>query len=84
MCVKLVFLVGALQPIHSPQKLLESGGSLIHRMSHIVTTNLQTEMTRFLEDFTLGDEVTSVLNMLPAVEAQAVRADFHVFGQCLS
>ena len=36
-----------LLPIHGIQRLLESGKLLLHRMSHIVAVNLQSEMTRY-------------------------------------
>lgn len=52
----------ALQPIHSIQKLLESGEPLLHRMSHIVGVNLQSEITKYSDSFTLGSEITSVMN----------------------
>ena len=73
--VKLVFITEVLQPIHSIQKLLESGEPLIHRMNHIVGTNLQSEITKYsdLNSFTLGSEITSVLNMLPATQVQILK-----------
>ena len=69
--VKLKFLIELLLPIHGIQKLLESGEPLLHKMSHIVAVNLQSEMTRYSDDFTLSAEVTSVINILPVAQAQA-------------
>ena len=43
--VKLIFVIEQLKPIHSIQKILESNESLLHQMSHIVSMNLQMEMT---------------------------------------
>ena len=40
--VKLVFVIEILRPIHGIQKLLESGEPLLHKMYHIVASNLQS------------------------------------------
>ena len=82
--VKLVFLVELLRPIHGIQKLLESGEPLLHRMHHIVSINLQSEITKYSDEFTLSDDVSSVINMLPVTQAETLKADFKSFGCCLS
>ena len=69
---KLVLLLETLQPIHGIQKQLESGEPLLHRMFHMVSVNLQTEISRYSTPFTLGNETTTVLNMLTSREAPAI------------
>ena len=71
---KLVF------PIHV-QKQLESGEPLLHQMFHMVSINLQTEISRFS---TPGTELITVLNMLTATEASAVKSDLHAFFHAIS
>lgn len=81
--VKLIFVIEVLKPIHSIQKHLESDEPLLHQMNHIVSIDLQTEMTKYIDDFTLFHEVTSVINILPLAQAESLKADFKVFGHCL-
>lgn len=68
--VKLVFFVELLRPIHGFQKLLESGEPLLHKMYNIVLINLQSEITKYSDEFTLSDDVSSVINMLPITQAE--------------
>ena len=72
---KLVF------PIHVIQKQLKSGEPLLHQMFHMVSINLQTEISRFS---TPGTELITVLNMLTATEASAVKSDLHAFPHAIS
>ena len=51
--VKLIFVIELLKPINSIQKILESNEPLLHQMSHIVLMNLQMEMTKYTNSFTL-------------------------------
>ena len=72
---KLVF------PIHGIQKQLKSGESLLQQMFHMVSINLQTEISRFS---TPGTELITVLNVLTATEASAVKSDLHAFFHGIS
>lgn len=81
--VKLIFVIELLKPIHAIQIILESGEPLLHRMSHIVSINLQMEMTKYTGPYTLFDEVSAVMNILPVAQADQLKADFRVFGHSL-
>ena len=81
--VKLIFVLELLKPINSIQKILESNEPLLHQMSHIVLMNLQMEMTKYTNSFTLPDEVTAALGILPVAQIDELKADFKVFGHCL-
>ena len=81
--VKLIFAKELLKPIRALQKVLESGEPLLHRMSHIVSINLQMEMTKYTGPYTLFDEVSAVMNILPVAQADQLKADFRVFRHCL-
>ena len=78
--VKLIFVIELLKSIHALQKVLESGEPLLHKMCHIVSINLQMEMTKYTGPYTLIDEVSAVINILPVVQADQLKADFRVFG----
>ena len=53
-------------------------------MYHIVAINLQSEMIKYSDHFTLFDEVASVINMLPVAQAEAIKSDFKAFGRSLA
>lgn len=53
-------------------------------MFHIVNVSLQSEISKYSDDFTLGPETTTIINMLTARDSSAIKADFSVFGQSLS
>ena len=69
-----------LKPIHALQKVLESGEPLLHRMSHIVSINLQMEITKYTGPYTLFG---AVMNILPVAQADQLKADLRVFYHCL-
>ena len=81
---KLIFLLEVLNPIHQIQKEFESTKPLLHRMYHLVCVNLQSEISKYGGEFSLGIETTTVLNMFTEHDTAVVKSDIFEFGKCLS